>query len=407
MKAIVFIGTNKSGTSRTAFSATVDLGFHTVLFTNRKKFLSQRDEFPDVKEMVYIDDLLNKKLVLEEISKLVEDGKEICACISLIDPFVSYAAEINEELGTARLSVSALKRMENKILVREILRDSPYSPYYETYSHEKELSAFSREYNSKLPIILKSPISNGSKDVIYVETPGKFKQALNHLQKKLTETPILLEEFLDGPQYLIEVMVYKGQIHIIAVIEQEIEQKERFIVTGYVYPAQLEMKDQQELIDSVETIVRSFGLTNGVCHLEMKKTQSGWKLIEINPRVSGGAMNRILLEGKGMNYVKEIIKLYLGSEPDLHYPTKRHVYARFLTIDSRGRLLRVTGKNRALRIPGIKEVYIKPKRGTVLSVPHSLGDRYAYVVAASQTREEAREQALEAAQEIKFYLEPF
>lgn len=405
MKAIVFIGTNKSGTSRTAFSAAADLGFYTVLFTDRKRFLSQRDEFPDVQEIIYIENLLDKKTVLEEIYKLMEDGKEISACISLIDPFVSYGAEMNEELGFAALSVSALKKMENKILVREILKETPYSPVFETYSYEKDISMLSRKYREKLPMIVKSPVSNGSKDVIYVETLGEFKQALHHLQKKLNDTPILLEEFLEGPQYLVEVLVYKDQINIIAVIEQEVQRKERFIVTGYIYPAKLERKEEQELVSAVETMIRAFGLKNGVCHLEMKKTQSGWKLIEMNPRVSGGAMNRILLEGTGMNYVKEIIKLYLGEEPDLHSSTKRHVYARFLTIDSRGRLLKVTGRNRALNLPGIKEVYIKPKRGTILSVPHSLGDRYAYVVAAAETREEAREHALGAAQEIKFYLE--
>lgn len=407
MKTIVFIGTNKSGTSRTAFSAAADLGFHTILFTDRKRFLLQRDEFPDVKKIFYIENLLDKKTVLDEISKLMEDGKEICALISLIDPFVSYGAEMNEELGFAKLSVAALKKMENKIIVRETLKETSYSPVYDIYSHEKDISIVSQEYREKLPMIVKSPISNGSKDVIYAETLGELKQALHHLQRRSDETPLLLEEFLEGPQYLVEVMVYKDQIHIIAVIEQEVQRKERFIVTGYTYPAKLEMKEEKELISAVEMMMRAFGLKNGVCHLEMKKTMSGWKLIEMNPRVSGGAMNRILLEGTGMNYVKEIIKLYLGETPNLHYRAKNHVYARFLTIDSRGRLLKVTGRNRALSRPGIKEVYIKPKRGTILSVPHSLGDRYAYVVAAAQTREEAREQALGAAREIKFYLEPF
>jgi biotin carboxylase len=122
--------------------------------------------------------------------------------------------------------------------------------------------------------------------------------------------------------------------------------------------------------------------------------------------MSGGAMNRIILEGTGINLVKETLKLYLGQDPILKATKKTHVYAKYLTINSRGRLVKVTGKNKASNYDGVKEVYVKPRKGAILTKPYSLGDRYAYVIATADNPEQAKEIALSAAKEIKFYLDP-
>ena len=81
-------------------------------------------------------------------------------------------------------------------------------------------------------------------------------------------------------------------------------------------------------------------------------------------------------------------------------------FYRFLTVNSPGRLIKVIGKNKAKNIEGVKQVYVKPKKGSILTPPLSMGDRYAYVLASSQDPLKAREIAKTAAKEIKFYLEP-
>ena len=55
MRTIVFIETNKSGSSREAIKAAERLGFFTVLFTNRQKFIQQRTEFPEVHQMILVE----------------------------------------------------------------------------------------------------------------------------------------------------------------------------------------------------------------------------------------------------------------------------------------------------------------------------------------------------------------
>jgi biotin carboxylase len=217
---------------------------------------------------------------------------------------------------------------------------------------------------------------------------------------------VLIEEYLEGPQYLIEACVYNGKVHIIAVLEQEITFFNRFIVTGYCLLADIDRVFYDKIYETVCLVLERFKLKNGSCHIEMRLINHGWKLIEINPRISGGAMNQIIETAFGINLVEETIKIFLGQEPNLEKKYNRFVYAHYLTSDSTGTLIKVTGKNRCSRLPGIEEVFIKPKKGKILHPPLSMGDRYGYVLASSDNKEEAMRIAKEAAKGIRFYIEP-
>ncbi|MBV7508018.1 ATP-grasp domain-containing protein [Bacillus sp. sid0103] len=406
MQTIVFIGSNKSGTSREALNISTAMGYYTVLLTNRSEFVKQQEEFQEVHRMVYVENLMDKELVLSIIKELEEAQKQICAVISFIDPVVSFAARISAELGLYQISTDALATMEEKTLFRDQLKVLPVSPRFTVYDGEQSILQCVEEYYYYLPLILKSPVSNGSKDVLLVETSLEFKEGLNYLNKKFPTSPILIEEYLIGTQYLIEVIVKDGHISMVAIIEQEILSGERFIITGYRFPAVLEHEAFEDLHLAVTSIIQALGLVNGTCHLEMRLINGVWKLIEINPRMSGGAMNKIIQEGTGINLVKETLKLFLGEELNLEPTLRNHVFAKFLTINSRGRLIKVTGKIKAASYDGVKEVFVKPRKGAILTKPYSLGDRYAYVIASADTPEKAEEIALTAAKEIKFYLEP-
>lgn len=77
INTIVFLGTQKSGSSRDAIRATNDLGFYTCLLTNNLKILNQRIEFPDVHLMQYCE--------MDKIEKL---GKRLKHCNNTYYEFV-------------------------------------------------------------------------------------------------------------------------------------------------------------------------------------------------------------------------------------------------------------------------------------------------------------------------------
>ena len=71
--------------------------------------------------------------------------------------------------------------------------------------------------------------------------------------------------------------------------------------------------------------MKAFGIENGALHLELRLTQNGWKLIEINPRISGGAMNN-MLQALGFSLVEETLKILLENSLICNQDIKICVY---------------------------------------------------------------------------------
>ncbi|MCP1122500.1 ATP-grasp domain-containing protein [Bacillus sp. 3103sda1] len=405
MDTIVFIETNKSGSSREAIKAAEKLNFFTVLLTNKKKFIEERSTFPDVHQMTFTD-INDYDNIITTIEKLEITGKDIKGIFSFIDPFVSVAARLSEKFCSNIVSTQAIYQMEDKVLTRNVLKNLPISLNYLIYKPTESLSSFiEKTKKMEFPLIVKSPKSTGSKDVLLVKDKDQLISSMQSLLKKLPNEEILLEEYVDGPQYLVEVLVRNEKVHIIAIIEQEITLFERFIVTGYSLLGQVNKKLYNSLFNAINSIIQAFNMKNGACHLELRRINDIWKLIEINPRISGGAMNDMIEIGHGINLVQETIQLMLGNKPLLNKKHYKYVYTHYLTVKSKGKLIQVTGKDRSSKYPGVEKVYIKPKKGTVLKPPRSMGHRYAYVLAASNIKTEAKKIALEAAKEISFQIE--
>ncbi len=404
MKTIIFIGSNKSGSSREAIKAAERLGFFTILLTDRELQFKNRPDFPDVHQLVFVE-LTNYNLLKENIKAIQSQGKRIEAILSFIDPYVHVAAQLSKEFELTAVPPEPLAKMEDKLLTRELLKDLPVSPYFARIVKDDSLEDFIDRQKESFPLIVKTPVSSGSKDVLFVKDEEELVLSINNLFKK-GSNEVLLEEYLDGPQYLIEACVYNGEVHIIAVLEQEISFLERFIVTGYSLLGEMDEAFYNDIYKTVCLILERFEMDNGSCHLEMRLINNEWKLIEINPRISGGAMNRIIELAYGINLVEETIKIFLGQEPNFEKKYSRFVYAQYLTSHSTGKLIKVTGKNRSSRLPGVEEVFIKPKKGKILHPPLSMGDRYGYVLASSDNKEEAMSIAKKAAKEIRFYIEP-
>ena len=396
----------KSGSSREAIKAAGRLGYFTVLFTDNEFFLRQRTEFPDVHKIILVD-FSNVEGLKNAIESNQRQGFIINAIISFVDPYVYLAAKLHEEFCNNSLSIDAIKVMEDKILTREMLKDSPYTPNFikiNGMESEESLTSIIKDY--PYPTMVKSPLSTGSKDVIKVENDEELFNSVNLLVKKYPDLPILIEEYLDGPQYLVETVVVDGNIHIIAILEQEITLFKRFIITGYNVLNETDEELLQNIQQAVESILKSFEMKTGTCHLEIRIIQGQCKLIEINPRISGGAMNKMIEIAYGINLVEETLKISLGFTPDLTRKWEKPVFTQYITISTSGILEKVTGKKRASLLSGVQVVYVKPRKGQLLSPPKSMGQRYAYIIATGDSSEQAKENAKTAAKEIEFHLKP-
>lgn len=403
MHTAVFIGLQKSGSSRDAVRAAEKLGFLTVVFTSQKKHLSDRTEFPDVHKMIFVD-LNDMNLLREKIEYLQKTGIVIKTIVSFVDPYVSVAAELCKQFCGKEIPTAAIYKMENKIETRNALQHTEYGLKHGIYAEQEKLDTFLERHHLDYPVIVKLPGSTGSKDVFKAENESELTGYVEKLRKKSSNMPILFEEYIEGPQYLVEVLVFNNEVRIIAVIEQEITMGERFIITGYSLLAKVPDELYGTLFHTVRSIIDTLEFSEGSCHVELRRQGEDWKVIEINPRISGAAMNRMIEVAYGINLAEQILKVSLGQEPCLSHKHEHFVFTQYVTVSSRGYLEKVTGRRNALKHKGVSDIFIKPRKGAYLQPPASMGHRYAYVMAAAPDIQEAKKIAKAAAQEIHFHL---
>ena len=399
MKTIVFIGANKSGSSYEAIKASEELHYYTVLLTDRKTFYDKRMDFPHVHSMrlCNLEDINDIRGAIDRIN---QDRFTISAIVSFIDPHCHTAAVLSREFGLKSFTAEAIKCMLDKAKSREVLRETTYAPPFRVIGDDMSLA----ETELELPVVLKAPQSSASKDVHVARTAGQYREAFGQIRERYPNGPILVEQYIPGDQYLVETLTVKGKVHIAAVIRQEIMFAGRFIVTGYQVMVDDSGAFFQRLKQAVREIVRRHGMRDGPCHLELRHVGGAWKLIEANPRISGGAMNGLIETAYGVNLARETLRSALGQTPDLKRRHKKEAFLQYVVVPGGGVLSKVTGKSLAQSSPGVAEVYVKPKKGSVLTPPASMGHRYAYVIATGAFAEEARTNAKAGAAKIKFHL---
>ncbi len=400
MSAIVFICTQRSGSSREALKAARNLGYEVILLTN-SLIQVRSEEFPEVKEMVLcniedIDDIRN------EIKKLQKYGYEIVSIISFIDSYGYTASILAEEFGVGCFTAEAILKMQDKTSSRECLKNTPYAPWFKIINNKTDFQIRDAKYH--LPLVVKDPHSTGSKDVYLVNTTDELYNKIDRLLNN-SYHEVIVEEYLEGPQYLVETLVENKKVHIVAIIEQEIYlYKGHSIIIGYGLKHNLPQEFEKSLRNAVNDIINLHGMENGSCHLELRYVNNSWKLVEINPRISGGGMNEFIRYGLGINLVEETLKLALKEPLNLEPKFNMYTNAQYLICFLTGKLIKVTGRNDAIKSDGVISVFIKPRRGQMIYPPVSMGYRYAYVIANGQSEEDAKLNAKIAINKIKLHV---
>jgi len=399
MKTIVFIGANQSGSSYEAIRAAEELHYYTVLLTDRKSFLEKRAHFPHAHLMKLCRlDQIND--IREVITEIAQDRFTVSAIVSFIDPHCHTAAILSREFGCQPFSERAIRLMLDKAKSRRALRGTPHSPPYHVICG----TAKTAETKLELPVVLKAPRSSASKDVHIAQTSGAFQSAFSDLRKRYPGGSVLVEQYMPGSQYLVETLTIDGETHIVAVIQQEILFFGRFIVTGYQIITDTDGAFFRGLEQAARVIVQAHGMRDGPCHLELRHFADEWRLIEANPRISGGAMNVLIQTAYGINLAKETLKAATGRVPEFVRKHQKEAFLQYVLVPEAGRLVKVTGKSQAQNSPGVAQVYVKPKKGSLLTPPASMGQRYAYAIGTGTTAEEARANAKAGASKIKFHL---
>lgn len=147
--------------------------------------------------------------------------------------------------------------------------------------------------NGRFPIVLK-PLESAGSDGVFIchhedEAYAAFQQILNKKNKlNLINKEILLQEFLEGIEYVVNLVFLKGA----SLVTEVVKYHKRKLESGNIVYDIDEIIDAtdpafQELVGYTQKVCASLGIENGPVHAEVMLTPNGPFLVEIAARSDG------------------------------------------------------------------------------------------------------------------------
>ena len=183
------------------------------------------------------------------------------------------------------------------------------------------------------PLIIKPTDSHSSRGVYRVNDFEELFEYEHESRSYSSDNSIVVEEFIEGPEYSVEALTCKGKTSIIQYTEKIITNYPHTVELGHIQPADLKEEQKEEINSVVINAIKALGIDNSATHTELKLTRKGAVIIEIGARLGGDYISSYLtLTSTGVNMDEGAIKIALGNEPDVIHKQQCNSYIKYLEL---------------------------------------------------------------------------
>jgi biotin carboxylase len=298
---------------------------------------------------------------------------------------------------------TAVKATDKYDMIKAFKEHNVPSPWYFVADTLDELQA--HETDVTFPCIIKPTDNAGSHGVAKVNSFEELVSNYEYAHSCSRHGMVIVEEYLEGPEVSVEVMVVGGEVHVLQITDKITTEAPHFVEMGHTQPSQLPKETQEAICKVTVAACQSIGIDKGPAHVEMKITKRGPVMIELGARMGGDNITTHLVPlSTGIDMVGSTIKVALGEQPDIR-PTLhcgsaiRYFEAAFGTIKA------IENVEEAKKIPGVKQITFTKKVGEDSTPIHCSNDRIGFVIAQGATAEEAVKACEEAMKTIKIAIE--
>ena len=269
-------------------------------------------------DFFYPISIVEKEAICEKCKEIGIDG--ICSIASdLAMLTVNYVAD---KMGLSGNSLSCTYKSTNKFAMRNALTEKNVPcPKYVLADDSVNVDELGFEY----PIIVKPTDRSGSRAVTKLKSKSGIMAAIASARDVSFEKTAIIEEFVEGKEYSVECISYNGKHTLLAVTEKFTTGSPNFIETGHFEPAPVDEKTYENIRNVIYGALDALEIENGASHSEILIREDGViKIVEIGGRMGGDCIGSSLVQlTTGIDFVKAVIDVALGNEPDLT-PGKKH-----------------------------------------------------------------------------------
>ena len=396
-----------SGSYRTLpyLEAARSLGIELLVVSN-----SEHSLVPQIAQGISIDfdDLTHaREKILDAIT-----GLNILCVLATDDIGVDLSSQIAQYLNLPHNKLAAARLTHRKDLAREALRISGCNtPEYQVI---ELIQAAEKSVDMDYPVVLKPLSLSASRGVIRANDSVEFIQACERIDAILDDAGqtgferqhVLVESYLDGPEYAVEGFMIGGSFHLLTIFDKPQPLVGPFFEeTYYLTPTQLEGPLKRALIGEVSRCCQAYQLSHGPVHAEARITEAGVVLLELAARTIGGQCGQLIEFSTQQKLEELVIRSMCGFEPEL--PSNANsAGVLMIPVTNTGLLRRVEGLTDALQVEFIKDIEIHIQPGYEL-VPLPEGSSYlGFIFAQAPDYRQTYDALKSAYNKLKFITQP-
>ncbi|HEY3607854.1 MAG TPA: ATP-grasp domain-containing protein [Pseudonocardiaceae bacterium] len=380
---LIFVESDTKGAAMPALATAARLGLEPVLLTGRpQRYTGLADTGAEVVEC----DTNSLEALVDVTSRWRRD---IAGVTTTSEYHLLAVAELARYLGLPGNPPAAVRLCRNKAGMRGALAAAEIGqPRYAALRDHRRLATTLREVG--LPCVVKPVDQSGSRDVRLCRSEPQVRA---HLRQILSDTRsagvALVEEYLDGPEYSLEMFSTAGVARCVGITAKSVTGDPYFVEAGHRYPAGLDPDVSRMLITTVRRALGAVGVREGPTHTEVKLLTDRAAVVEINIRLAGGLIPELIKLVDGIDLLEQQIRAAVGRPVDLaRVPGPDKVAEiRFITVDTAGTVLDVAGVDQASAVPGVRAVSVPLLPGAEVGPPRDAGDRVGHVIAGGADRE--------------------
>jgi biotin carboxylase len=246
---------------------------------------------------------------------------------------VELTALIATELGLPTHSPAAARRCRDKLASRRALAlagvPSARSVLVRSLS-EAGVAAQEIGY----PVVLKPRALAASMGVVMAESPADLAAAFDIAECTThplfhSASGVLLEEYLDGPEVSVESVVFEGRVRPIAVTRKEVGFTPYFEELGHTVSTVDDLPNAEAIYSVAIAAQQALELTCGITHTELRLTRSGPRIVEVNARLGGDLIPRLVEIAAGISLPEAASAVARGHQPQLEPTRHRAASIRF------------------------------------------------------------------------------
>ncbi len=306
-------------------------------------------------DLVTVRDGLDTRQLIEAAELLRRRHGELHRVLGILEPLQVQLGEVRRALGVRGTSAGTADLFRDKARMKdELRRHGLPCARHRLIRSWQDAESFVAEVG--LPIVLKPPAGMGCKATWRIRSADELRGALSAIHASL-EQPALAEEFLRGREHSFETITVGGGVRFHSISRYyptPLEVMETpWIQWVCVLPRDISSPEYADARDLGVRAVTALGLDTGFTHMEWFRRDDGSLAIgEIAARPPGANIVRMNSFAHDTDMYRAWARAVVDDAFDGPFERRYAVGCAFLRGVGRGRVLRVTGVERAQELVG-------------------------------------------------------